>query len=131
MFADARKRTLPAFPKHVAVISSRSGAALRDILSVLQRRCPTLRVTLLPVAVQGRDAEPQILDALARLSDWPSTLGDPPDVVLLARGGGSLEDLWTFNLESIARAVATCPMPIVSAIGHETDFTISDFVADV
>jgi len=131
LFADARKRTLPAFPKHVAVISSRSGAALRDILSVLQRRCPTLRVTLLPVAVQGRDAEPQILDALARLSDWPSTLGDPPDVVLLARGGGSLEDLWTFNLESIARAVATCPIPIVSAIGHETDFTISDFVADV
>jgi exodeoxyribonuclease VII large subunit len=131
LFADARKRTLPAFPNHVAVISSRTGAALRDVLSVLRRRCPTLRVTLLPVAVQGKDAEPQILHALGRLADWPSTLGEPPDVVLLARGGGSLEDLWAFNLESIARAIAACPIPIVSAIGHETDFTISDFVADL
>jgi exodeoxyribonuclease VII large subunit len=131
LFAEARKRELPRYPTHVAVISSRTGAALRDILSVLRRRCPTLRVTLLPVAVQGKDAEPQILDALARLADWPDELGAAPDVALLARGGGSLEDLWAFNLESVARAIAASPIPIVSAVGHETDFTISDFVADL
>ncbi len=131
LFAETRKRELPEFPTHLAVISSRSGAALRDVLSVLRRRFPTMRVTLLPVSVQGKDAEPQILEALDRLADWPASLGAEPDVVLLTRGGGSLEDLWAFNLESVARAVAECPIPIVSAIGHETDFTICDFVADV
>ncbi len=131
LFAPARKRELPSFPTHIAVISSRTGAALRDVLSVLRRRCPKLRVTLLGVAVQGNDAEPQILGALAALSNWPAGLGAPPDVVLLTRGGGSLEDLWTFNLESVARAIASCPVPIVSAVGHETDFTISDYVADL
>ena len=131
LFAETRKRALPEFPTHLAVISSRSGAALRDVLSVLRRRCPTLRVTLLPVSVQGKDAEPQILEALERVSDWPTEFGAEPDVVLLTRGGGSLEDLWAFNLESVARAVAASPIPIVSAIGHETDITICDFVADV
>ncbi len=131
LFAETRKRPLPEFPTHLAVISSRSGAALRDVLSVLRRRCPTLRVTLLPVSVQGKDAEPQILEALERVSDWPTEFGAEPDVVLLTRGGGSLEDLWSFNLESVARAVAASPIPIVSAIGHETDITICDFVADV
>ena len=131
LFAEARKRDLPRYPTHVAIISSRTGAALRDILSVLRRRCPTLRVTLLNVAVQGNDAEPQIVEALARLADWPHELSAPPDVALLARGGGSLEDLWAFNLESVARAIAACPIPIVSAVGHETDFTISDLVADL
>ena len=131
LFAEKNKRDLPRYPAHVAVISSRSGAALRDVLSVLRRRCPTLRVTLLPVVVQGKDAEQQILEAFGRIADWPAELGAEPDVVLVARGGGSLEDLWTFNLESIARAIAACPIPVVSAIGHETDFTISDFVADL
>ena len=131
LFAETRKRPLPDFPTHLAVISSRSGAALRDVVSVLRRRCPALRVTLLPVSVQGKDAEVQILEALDRVADWPAEFGAEPDVVLLTRGGGSLEDLWAFNLESVARAVAASPIPIVSAIGHETDFTICDFVADV
>ncbi len=131
LFASARKRELPSYPAHVAVISSRSGAALRDVLSVLRRRCPTIRVTLLGVAVQGNDAEPQILKAFDVLSSWPAGLGVRPDAALLTRGGGSLEDLWTFNLETIARAIAACPVPVVSAVGHETDFTISDYVADL
>ena len=131
LFDAERKKPLPPFPNHVAVITSRSGAALRDIVSVFRRRCPTLRVTVVDVAVQGNDAELQILDAFERLTFWPMNLGAQPDVVLLARGGGSLEDLWTFNLESIAHAIADCPIPIVSAIGHETDFTIADYVADV
>ncbi len=88
-------------------------------------------MTLLDVSVQGKDAEAQILRALDRLANWPAEFGSQPDVVLIARGGGTLEDLWTFNLESVARAIAACPIPIVSAVGHETDFTISDLVADL
>jgi exodeoxyribonuclease VII large subunit len=131
IFDVERKKPLPTFPAHVAVISSRSGAAVRDIVSVFRRRCPTLAVTLVDVAVQGKEAELQILDAFERLTFWQTNLGPQPDVILLARGGGSLEDLWTFNLESIAHAIADCPIPIVAAIGHETDFTIADYVADV
>ena len=131
LFAVERKKALPKYPTHVAVISSRSGAALRDVVSVFRRRCPTLRVTVVDVTVQGNEAELQILDAFERLTFWPMNLGAQPDVILLARGGGSLEDLWTFNLESIAHAIADCPIPVVSAIGHETDFTIADYVADV
>ena len=125
LFADERKRTLPAYPRHLAVVSSPSGAALRDVLSVIRRRFPLLKVTLLPVSVQGADAEPQILDALNRVP------GLAPDLVLLTRGGGSLEDLFTFNSEAVARAIARCPVPTVSAVGHETDFTIADFAADL
>ena len=125
LFATERKKPLPEFPQHLAVISSRSGAALRDVLSVVQRRFPALEVTLMPVAVQGENSEMEVLKALQRVA----TLN--PDVVLLTRGGGSLEDLWTFNLESVARAIASCPIPVVSAIGHQTDITIADFVADV
>src|SRR5262245_19607417 len=102
LFDIERKKPLPAFPTHVAVISSRSGAAVRDIVSVFRRRCPTLAITLVDVAVQGKEAELQILDAFERLTFWQMSLGPQPDVVLLARGGGSLEDLWTFNLESVA-----------------------------
>jgi exodeoxyribonuclease VII large subunit len=131
LFDVERKKPLPAFPTHVAVISSRSGAAVRDIVSVFRRRCPTLAITLVDVAVQGKEAELQILDAFERLTFWQMSLGPQPDVVLLARGGGSLEDLWTFNLESVAHAIADCPIPVVSAIGHETDFTIADYIADV
>ncbi len=125
LFAEQRKRPLPAIPRHLAIISSPSGAALHDVLHVLQRRFPALAVTLLPVSVQGEDAERQILAALEKAP----TLH--PDVVLLTRGGGSLEDLWTFNLESVARAVAACPIPIVVAVGHQTDFTIAEFAADL
>jgi exodeoxyribonuclease VII large subunit len=135
LFDESAKRRLPPYPRHVAVISSRTGAALRDVLSVFRRRCPTIRVTLLPVAVQGRDAEPQIVAAFARIAEWNAApreaLGEPPDVVLLTRGGGSLEDLWAFNLEGVARAVRACPVPVVSAVGHEIDVTIADFAADV
>ena len=125
LFAEERKRALPAYPRHLAVVSSPSGAALRDVLSVIRRRFPLLEVTLLPVSVQGVEAEPQILDALNRV---PALA---PDLVLLTRGGGSLEDLFTFNSEAVARAIARCPVPTVSAVGHETDFTIADFAADL
>lgn len=125
LFAPERKRPLPALPRRLAVISSSSGAALRDVLHVIARRFPALEVVLLPVAVQGDNAEADVLAALERV---PAAAAD---VVLLTRGGGSLEDLWTFNLESVARAVAACPVPTVSAVGHQTDFTITDFVADL
>ena len=125
LFAAERKQPLPDHPGHLAIISSASGAALHDVLSVIERRFPAMAVTLLPVSVQGDEAERQILAALARAP----TLD--PDVVLLTRGGGSLEDLWTFNLESVARAVAACPVPTVVAVGHQTDFTIAEFAADL
>lgn len=125
LFDPARKRPLPALPRRLAVVSSASGAALRDVIHVVERRFPALEVVLLPVSVQGERAEAEVLAALAKA---PSL---DPDVVLITRGGGSLEDLWTFNLESVARAVAACPVPTVSAVGHQTDVTITDFVADV
>jgi exodeoxyribonuclease VII large subunit len=107
------------------VISSATGAALRDVLHVVERRYPVLEVVVLPVAVQGERSETEVLAALSRIPSIGA------DVVLITRGGGSLEDLWTFNLESVARAVAACPVPTVSAVGHQTDFTIVDFAADV
>jgi len=125
LFEAGRKRPLPTLPRRLAVISSASGAALRDVLHVIARRFPALEVVLLPVAVQGEAAEREVIDALARVGHLGA------DVILLTRGGGSLEDLWTFNLESVARAVAACPVPTGSAIGHQTDFTITDFVADL
>lgn len=132
LFAVARKRPLPDLPTHVAVISSPTGAALEDIVSVFRRRAPHLKVTLLPCLVQGAQAEADLNRAFAALGRWPKArLGAPPEVVLVARGGGSIEDLWPFNLESVARSIAACPMPVVSAVGHETDITIADFVADV
>lgn len=125
LFATERKRPLPAMPRRLAVISSPTGAALRDVLHVIARRYPALEVVLLPVAVQGEKSEASVLEALARVGSVA------PDLVLITRGGGSLEDLWTFNLESVARAVAACPVPTVSAVGHQTDVTITDFVADL
>ncbi len=125
LFDDAGKATLPSLPRHLTIISSASGAALQDVLHVIERRFPALAVTLLPTAVQGAAAEPQILAALARASRLTT------DVVLITRGGGSLEDLWAFNLESVARAIADCPHPVVAAIGHQTDITIADYVADI
>ncbi len=126
LFEAARKKPLPRHPRRIAIVTSPSGAAVRDMLHVLKRRWPIAAVRIYPVAVQGEEAPPAIVAALqaAARHDWA-------DVILLGRGGGSLEDLWAFNDEAVARAIAACPIPLVSAVGHETDFSISDFVADV
>ncbi len=124
LFADSLKHPLPAIPRHVAVITSPTGAAIRDILAVWQRRYPALVVTLIATTVQGSSAEMDIIRAIHRAEQCA------PDLILLSRGGGSLEDLWCFNLESVARAMAACQIPIVTGIGHEIDITIADFVAD-
>ncbi|MFP6796744.1 MAG: exodeoxyribonuclease VII large subunit [Pseudomonadales bacterium] len=126
LFDSARKKPMPIMPRRIAVISSLTGAAFQDIVSVIKRRYPVVNLILIPTAVQGVEAEREILAALQRVG----TLFPVPDVIVLARGGGSIEDLWAFNLESVARGIAASPIPIVSAIGHETDYTISDFVAD-
>jgi exodeoxyribonuclease VII large subunit len=131
LFADARKRPLPAAPQHLALVTSASGAALQDMLKVLRQRCPLLRVTLLPVAVQGDGAAPGIAGALMAIATLPATHGVPPvDVVILGRGGGSSEDLHAFDDERVVRAVAACAAPVISAVGHETDVSLTDFVAD-
>jgi exodeoxyribonuclease VII large subunit len=126
LFDAAHKKPLPAYPFRIAVVTSPTGAAVRDILSTLERRWPVAEVLVCPVPVQGAQAAPAIVHALERLAGVEDI-----DLVIIGRGGGSLEDLWAFNEESVARAVYACPLPIVSAVGHETDFTISDFVADV
>jgi exodeoxyribonuclease VII large subunit len=126
LFDQARKRPLPEHVRHLAVITSPTGAAIRDVLSVLERRFPGLPVTVIPVPVQGKEAPPAIVRAIALANAQPQF-----DVLLLARGGGSLEDLWAFNEEIVAHAIAGSRLPVVTGIGHETDFTIADFVADV
>ena len=126
LFDAARKRPLPAWVRRLAVITSPTGAAVRDVLSVLSRRFPLLEVDVLPSLVQGETAAAQITDLLRRASN-----SGRYDAVLLARGGGSLEDLWAFNDERLVRAIAASPVPVVSAVGHETDFTLADFAADV
>lgn len=126
LFDEDHKRPLPPFPHRIGVVTSPKAAALRDILNVLSRRFPLAEVTLSPAAVQGTDAPPQIVAALKRL--WVQS--PPPDVIIVARGGGSIEDLWAFNDESVARAVFNSPIPVITGVGHETDFTIVDFVAD-
>ncbi len=126
LFADSHKKALPAFPLRIAVITSPSGAALRDILNVLQRRWPLAAVRVYGVPVQGVEAAPAIVDALvaANQHNWAQ-------VIVSGRGGGSLEDLWAFNEEAVARAIFDSDIPVVSAVGHEIDFSISDFVADL
>ena len=126
LFADSNKQELPTWPSHIGVITSPSGAAIRDILNVLARRYPAAKVTIYPSSVQGEAAPLELLTALTS-----ATTRQECDVLIIGRGGGSLEDLWAFNDESLARAIAACPLPIVSAVGHETDFTICDFVADL
>ena len=120
-----RKRDLPLVPRRVGVVTSRSGAALRDIIAVAGRRAPWTQILLSNCRVQGREAAPEIVEALERIGRDGSC-----DVVIVTRGGGSVEDLWAFNEESVARAIAACPIPVVSAVGHEIDFTIADLVAD-
>lgn len=129
LFDTARKKPVPEHCRHIAVITSPTGAVIRDILSVFNRRFPGMQVTVLPVPVQGAEAAPAIIKALETVSKRQQELGF--DAVILARGGGSLEDLQAFNDEAVARAIADCPLPTVSAIGHETDVSIADFVADV
>jgi exodeoxyribonuclease VII large subunit len=127
LFAAERKRALPAFPKRVAIITSPTGAVIRDILHVTARRCPWLPLVVLPVRVQGEGAKEEIAAAFGALGRGDA---GPVDLVVLARGGGSLEDLWAFNEEVVARAIAACPVPVISAVGHEVDYSIADFVAD-
>ncbi|MGV3590641.1 MAG: exodeoxyribonuclease VII large subunit, partial [Gammaproteobacteria bacterium] len=120
----------PARPGHVAIITSPTGAAIRDIISVFRRRFPCTQLTIVPVPVQGEQSAPALIRALATVNARQGCLNDV-DVIVLARGGGSLEDLWSFNDEALARAISESQLPVVSAVGHETDFTIADFVADV
>lgn len=124
LFDAQRKRPLPAFPRRIGLVTSREAAALRDVLQTLRRRYPLVEVVLAPSSVQGEEAPPQLVAALQRLYK------EPLDVILLVRGGGSLEDLWAFNDERVVRTVAMSPVPIVSGVGHETDFTLCDFAAD-
>jgi exodeoxyribonuclease VII large subunit len=126
LFDAARKRALPALPVRIGIVTSPSGAVIRDILQILERRFPGRHIRIYPAQVQGDGAIEQVVAGLEYFSrtKWA-------EVVIVARGGGSLEDLWTFNEERVARAIAGCSVPVISAIGHETDFTIADFVADL
>jgi exodeoxyribonuclease VII large subunit len=126
LFDNARKKPLPFFPKIIGVVTSLSGAVISDIVHRISDRCPT-GVVIWPVTVQGDKAADEIAAAI----DGLQTLANKPDVIIVARGGGSIEDLWAFNEEVVVRAVARCEIPIISAIGHETDFTLTDFAADV
>jgi exodeoxyribonuclease VII large subunit len=126
LFDSSRKKLLPALPRRIGVVTSPTGAAIQDILRVLRRRFPNLHVMLYPVKVQGEGAAGEIVEAIRHFNRSKSV-----DVVIVARGGGSLEDLWSFNEEVVARAIAASHIPIISGVGHETDTTIADFVADV
>lgn len=126
LFNAEIKRPLPRFPRRVAVITSPTGAAIQDMLTILRRRAIHLRVTIIPALVQGTEAAPQMIRALQLANEH--ALGD---VIVLARGGGSIEDLWCFNDENLARAIRASRLPVISAVGHEIDFTISDFVSDL
>ena len=131
LFEADRKQPIPSFPRVIGIVTSGSGAALQDILNVLSRRAPWVQPVLFPVRVQGRGAEREIAEAIRKMGR-PEAFGYPRcDVLIVGRGGGSIEDLWNFNEEVVARAIAACPIPIISAVGHEIDFTIADFVADL
>ena len=126
LFDQAHKKPLPRLPRHIGIVSSATGAALQDMLHTLERRLPSARVTIAPSAVQGAEAPPAIIRGLKALNRIPDL-----DLILLARGGGSIEDLWCFNDEALALAIFNSRVPIISGVGHETDFTIADFVADL
>ena len=129
LFDPEHKKPLPSFPRCVALVTSRSGAALQDMLNILQRRSPWLRILICPVRVQGEGAAGEIAEMIRYLDRQRGSLA--VDVIIVARGGGSLEDIWEFNEEVLARTIYGCDLPIISAVGHEIDFTISDFVADL
>lgn len=141
LFDASRKRDIPAHPRAIGVITSLGAAALHDVVSALQRRVPHIPVIVAPASVQGINAPSELLQSLKRLVSWQgpeakastNVPGQPMviDVILMVRGGGSMEDLWAFNDEALVRAVASCPIPIISGVGHETDFTLTDFVADL
>ncbi|MDX2267422.1 MAG: exodeoxyribonuclease VII large subunit [Bryobacter sp.] len=126
LFAQERKRALPRFPRRIGIVTSPTGAVIQDMLNIFERRAPGLEIRLFPALVQGAGSKEDLCAGLEYFSSNPWA-----DFVILARGGGSLEDLWSFNEESVARAIAACSLPVVSAVGHETDFTIADFVADL
>ncbi len=126
LFEEARKRKLPLRPKTIGIVTSPTGAAIRDILRILERRYARLHVVIYPARVQGEGAAAEIVEGIDALGAWPGI-----DVLIVGRGGGSIEDLWAFNEEPVARAIARSPVPVISAVGHEVDFTIADFVADV
>src|SRR6266536_3321758 len=130
LFAPERKRPLPKFPRRIGIVTSPTGAAIRDMLNVLRRRAPWLQILINPVRVQGTGAAQQIAVAIRELS-MPNEAFAPLDLIVVTRGGGSIEDLWEFNEEIVARAIFNSAVPIVSAVGHEIDFTICDFVADL
>lgn len=129
LFDAARKRPLPLLPRTVGIVTSPTGAAIRDMLTVTRRRFPNLRILLAPVRVQGDGAAREIAEAVDTFNRAPPELR--PDVLIVGRGGGSIEDLWCFNEEVVARAIHRSAIPVISAVGHEIDFTISDFVADL
>jgi len=130
LFAPERKRPLPKFPRRIGIVTSPSGAAIRDMLNVLRRRAPWLQILISPVRVQGTGAAQEIAIAIRELAT-PNENWQPLDLIVITRGGGSIEDLWEFNEEIVARAIFNSTVPIVSAVGHEIDFTICDFVADL
>ncbi|MFL0809784.1 MAG: exodeoxyribonuclease VII large subunit [Agarilytica sp.] len=126
LFDSATKQAIPKHIQHLAVVTSPSGAAVRDVISVLKRRFPSLPITIVPSAVQGDEAPAQLINAVLVADQSPDY-----DAILLCRGGGSIEDLWSFNSEALARTITECSTPVISAVGHEVDFTIADFVADL
>jgi exodeoxyribonuclease VII large subunit len=126
LFEPSRKRPLPQFPEHIGVVTSPTGAVFHDICSILARRWPLAEIVLAPSAVQGGEAVSGLVAGIAALNDEPDI-----DIIIVARGGGSMEDLWAFNEEAVARAIYASRLPVVSAVGHETDYTIADYVADV
>ena len=126
LFDDGRKRKLPVYPRVIGIVTSPTGAAIRDMLNIIGRRFGDLRILIAPVRVQGDGAPAEIVQALVNLQEMVEL-----DVIVVGRGGGSIEDLWAFNDETVARAIVACRVPVISAVGHETDFTIADFVADL
>ncbi len=127
LFAQERKRPIPQFPEHIGIVTSPTGAAIRDILNIIDRRYRGIRVSLFPVKVQGDGAAAEVAQAIKEANEFFPEI----DVLIIGRGGGSLEDLWAFNEEVVARAIASSSIPTISAVGHEIDFTIADFVADL
>jgi exodeoxyribonuclease VII large subunit len=127
LFDPQRKRVIPDLPGRIGIVTSSSGAAIKDMINTLRRRLPMLEVVIAPSPVQGEDAPPKLVEALNSLND----IKPPLDVILLARGGGSIEDLWAFNDERVVRSVASSHVPVICGVGHETDFTLSDFAADL